>query len=171
MKLQLYSRELYMAKLALYFSSVPFPHSFFKLHKWFLKENILLQLWSIAKVVWKHLFNHFCNKQDLQNHREINRQEIFLAPLNITNDTKLREFQYKYLMHKIPNNQFLFKCKLKNYNICDFCNMCIDSNRHMFWECQLVQNLWSEVKTIFINNITWQPMNIELSYEKNKLLQ
>ena len=74
--------------------------------------------------------NHFGNEN-------VNWPKIFKAPLYISVDTNLREFQYKYLMHKIPNNQFLFKCKLKSHNICDFCNMCIDSNYHMFWECHI----------------------------------
>jgi len=29
--------------------------------------------------------------------------------INITIDTKLRSFQYKYLMHILPNNKQLFK--------------------------------------------------------------
>ena len=33
----------------------------------------------------------------------VNWPNIFKAPLYNTVDTKLREFQYKYLMHKIPN--------------------------------------------------------------------
>jgi len=69
-------------------------------------------------------------------------------------------------MHRIPNNRFLFICKLKSHNICDFCSMCLDSNKHMFWECHVIQKLWMEVKHYFITTSLCQPTNFELSYEK-----
>jgi len=103
--------------------------------------------------------NHFGNEN-------VNWPNIFNAPLYITVDTKLREFQYKYLMHKIPNNQFLFKCKPKSHNIYDFCNMCIDSNYQMFWECHDVQKLWTEIRNNFIESSLGQLTNFELSYER-----
>ena len=110
---------------------------------------------NVATIKWE---NHFGNEN-------VNWPNIFKVPFYITVDTKLREFQYKYLMHKIPNNQFLFKCKLKSHNICDFCNMCIDSNYHMFWECHIVQKLWTEIRNKFIEPSLGQLTNFKLSYE------
>lgn len=51
-------------------------------------------------------------------------------------------------MRIVPNNSFLFKCKLKPSNLCDFCLMSTDSNKHMFWECNIVQPFWSEIKQL-----------------------
>jgi len=38
-----------------------------------------------------------------------NWKNIFGQIMNITIDTKLRSFQYKYLMHIVPNNEKLLK--------------------------------------------------------------
>ena len=77
---------------------------------------------NLATIIWKyHLYKqHFY------------WTNIFKASLNITVDTKRKEFQYKYYMHKISNNQFQFKCQLKSHNICDFCSMCLESNTLTF---------------------------------------
>ena len=37
-------------------------------------------------------------------------------------DVKLRNFQYKYLMRIVPNNRYLFKCKIARTVICNFCS-------------------------------------------------
>ena len=69
-------------------------------------------------------------------------------------------------MHRIPNNRFLYKCKLKSHNICDFCSMCLDANKHTIYECHVIQKFWMEVKHCYINTYLCQPINFELSYEK-----
>ena len=86
-------------------------------------------------------------------------KSIFVKPLLLTNDTKLREFQYKYLIRIIPNNSFLLKCGLKPSNLCDFCCMTIDSNIHMFWDCTTIQTFWHDLK-LYIET------SIDYTYEK-----
>ena len=93
---------------------------------------------------------------------DIEWEIILTQSYNITIDTKLREFQYKYLMNIIPDNSFLHKCHLVQSSLCDFCTMHPDSIYHMFWECHIVQGFWSEVKLFLedkfskIINLTFQ---------------
>ncbi len=63
--------------------------------------------------------------------RELSKEDIewkgiFSLSYKSTISTKLRAFQYKYLMRIIPNNDYLFKCKLKPSNLCEFCHMNVD---------------------------------------------
>ena len=44
--------------------------------------------------------------------QELKWPQIYLMSFNCTIDVKLRNFNYKYLMRIIPNNKYLFKCKL-----------------------------------------------------------
>ena len=90
------------------------------------------------------------NKTTIKWDKELSDDNIdwkntFMQPIKLTIDTKLREFQYKYLMHKIPNNKFLLKCGFTTHSLCDFCNMNIETNKHLFWDCGVVQELWHNV--------------------------
>ncbi len=89
--------------------------------------------------------------------RELSKEDIewkgiFSLSYKSTISTKLRAFQYKYLMRIIPNNDYLFKCKLKPSNLCEFCHMNVDSNKHMFWECTVIQPFWSDISLL-----QWNP--------------
>ncbi len=90
-------------------------------------------------------------------------KKIFSLPYVCTISTKLRAFQYKYLMRIIPNNYFLFTCKLRPSNLCDFCDSFPDSNKHMFWECGQVQSYWSDISQLLKRNIL--DYDTDLTYE------
>ncbi len=94
------------------------------------------------------ILKHTVKWENELNIRNIEWKKIFISPIKNTISTKLRAFQYKYLMRIIPNNSFLFACNLKPSNLCEFCNMNVDSNKHMFWECQTIQAFWSEIDEI-----------------------
>ncbi len=51
---------------------------------------------------------HKVKWEDELDNRNIEWKSIFSLPYICTINTKLREFQYKYLMRIIPNNSFLF---------------------------------------------------------------
>ena len=58
-------------------------------------------------------------------------------------------------MRIIPTNKYLLKCNLTQSILCDFCNNNIETVNHLFWECQITQQFWSELKTFLSNlNIT-----------------
>lgn len=62
--------------------------------------------------------------------------KIYVLPIKCTIDTLLREFQYKFLKRIIPTNTFLFKCKIANSRLCDFCLSDIETVKHLFWDCK-----------------------------------
>ena len=92
--------------------------------------------------------------------QELKWPQIYLMSFNCTIDVKLRNFNYKYLMRIIPNNKYLFKCKLAPSVLCDFCSMQEETNAHLFWQCWYVQDLWSQIQEILNSN----NIEIQLSY-------
>ena len=75
----------------------------------------------------------------------LNWKSIYTNTLRAIKDIKIQNFQYKYLMCIIPNNNSLLKCKLVNSALCDFCTMDIETNTHTFWECIYVQQFWRDL--------------------------
>ena len=63
---------------------------------------------------------------------DINWKQVNLIPFNCLIDTKLRTFQYKYIMRIIPNNNFLYKCNISNTSLCDFYSMYVETNKKPF---------------------------------------
>ena len=81
---------------------------------------------------------------------EINWMSVHNLAFNSTIDTKLRNFQYKFLMRIIPTNKFLLKCKKVPSNLCDFCNRHIETQTHLFYDCFYVQVFWNQL-SIFLS--------------------
>ena len=57
-------------------------------------------------------------------------------------------FQYKILLKILITNSFLFKCKLKETQLCILCNETKETILHLFWECNIVTSLWMEMAEI-----------------------
>ena len=70
---------------------------------------------------------------------------IYLIVFKSTNDIKLRNFQYRYILRIVPTNQFLTKCNIVGSALCEFCSMEIETVSHLFWECAHVQQFWTSV--------------------------
>jgi hypothetical protein len=51
---------------------------------------------------------------------------------NITKDTKLQNFQFKLLHIILPVNSFLYKCGLKETELCTFCMETKENLLHLF---------------------------------------
>jgi len=70
------------------------------------------------------------NKWEATLSSSFNWKTIFGQTMKITIDTKLRSFQYKYLMNIVPNNEKLFKYGMIESSLCDFCSTRPESNIH-----------------------------------------
>ena len=103
-------------------------------------------------------------KWELIFDKEFETNKLFTQPFRLTHDTKLRTFQYKYIMQIIPNNSYLLQCGLTHSNLCDFCSMSVDSNMHMFWECPIIQQFWNSVK-VYIEQTANLPSISNFDYE------
>lgn len=95
--------------------------------------------------------NHQENKWEAELSGNFEWKNIFHQIINITIDTKLRSFQYKYLMRILPNNEKLFKYNMVESMLCDFCNSAPESNVHLYWECSKIQPFWCQIR-IFLQS-------------------
>lgn len=86
------------------------------------------------------------------NNENINWKLVFLTPITLTIETKLRAFQYKYLMNILPNNTYLLKISIASTAMCDFCCTLLETIEHMFWRCQYAQDLWNNVYSLISQN-------------------
>ena len=55
-------------------------------------------------------------------------------------DTKLKEFQYKFVHDILVNNYWLHKWNIRSNDICDLCNKEKEDILHMFWRCDKINN-------------------------------
>jgi len=59
---------------------------------------------------------------------------------------------FNKILHGIlSTNSLLFKCKLKETQLCNFCNETKETILHLFWECNIVKSLWLEMAEILKN--------------------
>ena len=92
-------------------------------------------------------------------------KSVFKLPYDITVNNKLRNFNYKYIMRIVRTNKELFKFKLVNSSLCDFCFQSNETALHLFWECTYAQELWRNIANIFRQN----NINIVLNFRKISL--
>lgn len=115
------------------------------------KKNKVNKILYNKQIELKQKNNKCLIKWDIEfPEEELNWKHILTTPIHSTIDTKLREYQYKYIMNLVPNNDYLHKCKITNSRLCDFCSMAPETQKHLFWECPITQNFWSNLQN-FIN--------------------
>lgn len=71
--------------------------------------------------------------------------KIYTLPFNVTLDTKLKAFQYKFLNRIIHTNEKLFSFKIADSPYCTFCKNEVESTEHFFFFCNEVDMFWKEV--------------------------
>ena len=96
-----------------------------------------------------------CHKK-LENDLEMSIEDwhdIYSLSFCITKDTKLQNFQFKLLHRILPVNSFIYKCGLKETELCTFYMETKENLLHLFWNCNLGQHFWFAVKKLF--NDVW----------------
>ena len=63
----------------------------------------------------------------------------------VSNVTKYRNFQYRFLMFNIYTNVKLYKWKILSTELCSFCHMYPETILHLFYECVYVKEYWAEI--------------------------
>ena len=67
------------------------------------------------------------------NNNEINWPNVYIKnSYTSTIDNTFRNVQYKFINRIIPTSKSLIKYKIKNSNICDLCNMQVETIKHIF---------------------------------------
>ena len=65
----------------------------------------------------------------------------------------MRSFQYKILNNVLFLNKKLHTFGIKPSPLCSFCNLYDETPYHMFYECDRVKCLWSDLVQFFQNNL------------------
>lgn len=124
------------------------------------KPNKLLYSIQQKGEMNQHLQEKWIKHLHLNSINDIPWKSVYTKYIASTNDISLRSFQYKYINRIIPTNTFLYKCKLTQSNLCDFCQENIETQEHLFWECKISQDLWSQLMNLINQNIT--PLVLDL---------
>ena len=81
-------------------------------------------------------------------------------PFIVTMEAKLREFQFRLLNRYITTNHFLKTIKIKESDICDFCQTEIETIRHLFVFCPVVKRLWQDLLDwMYPNFVLLEPLS------------
>ena len=72
-----------------------------------------------------------------------------MIPFLCTRSHKFIIFQFKILHRILCTNSLLYKCKLKETQLCTFCNESKETVLHLFWDCSVVKTLWLELSEHF----------------------
>ena len=93
----------------------------YQLLKWFHNLNVTPRE-SEINLIWKNVYD-------------------------ITNELKLREFQWKLLHRLLPCNKYLYFWKIKDTMLCSVCQE-IDSLEHRFLNCSIAVRCWTKAKNV-----------------------
>ena len=92
-------------------------------------------------------------------------------------------FQYKLLNNVLFLNKKLHIFGIKSSPLCSFCNLCDETPLHIFYECDSIKCLWSDLVHYFQNSLVLPILtpqtaifgfldstNSDYNFKKNKLL-
>ena len=68
--------------------------------------------------------------------------EAFSLIMKTTLSTKHREFQYRLIHRILVTNVKLKMWKLRDSDLCSFCNEHTETTTHLMWDCTHIQELW-----------------------------
>ena len=85
--------------------------------------------------------------QKLSTNYNMNDWKTFFSiPFTVTNDRKMQWFQIRILHRIIGTNDFLYKIKYIENNLCTFCRQKAETIEHLFWECGLSKTVWQSLR-------------------------
>ena len=105
------------------------------------------------------LISQFQNKlsnfffENLCNDNDIDWATIYMLPRLATYNTYMRSFQYKLLNNVLFLNKKLHIFGIKSSPLCSFCSLCDETPFHIFYECDSIKCLWSDLVHYFQNSL------------------
>ena len=92
-------------------------------------------------------------------------KKILTFPFSLVKDTNLRWFQFRIIHRTLGTNNLLCKMGIKVDNKCSFCNREKETIKHLFWDCEYVQDFWETVILLLVENcglenVTFNPCDI-----------
>ena len=79
-------------------------------------------------------------------------KKILTFPFSLVKDTNLRWFQFRIIHRFLGTNSLLCKMGIKTDNKCSFCNREKETIKHLFWDCEYVQDFWETVILLLAEN-------------------
>ena len=73
---------------------------------------------------------------------------------------KHQTFYWRYLYCGYVTNKMLFKANLHSNDRCSFCDREVETFKHLYWDCNIVQSLW-------VHFIEWCKLNVDCSVVYN----
>ena len=125
-----------------------------------IKKNTLIgieklnsrQLYSL--LVYTHPFTPTSQKylNKLLKTDSFDWKQIYLLPRLVILDSYSRSFQYKTLNNALCLNKKIFMFQKSTSAPCPFCKLPDETVLHLFYECDIIQNLWNELDLFFKND-------------------
>ena len=100
---------------------------------WLLVDRIDSKPSCITK--WAEVFPSFVDVEP-----EI-WERIFTMAFSVVSEPKIQSFQYRLIHRIIPCNEWLYNIKVKDTNVCDYCNA-KDDILHYFLYCDKIHTFW-----------------------------
>ena len=76
-----------------------------------------------------------------------------MLPRLVTHNSYMRSFQYKILNNILYLNKKLYIFGIKSLPLCSFCNLYDETPFHIFYQCDRVKYLWSDLVQCFQNTL------------------
>lgn len=90
----------------------------------------------------------------------------------MTRDTKLRNFQYKFIHRIIATNSFLYRINVVDSSSCTFCGESDETLDHLFWHCNKVGDIWNKIYSeLFCSKVTIEYENVCFGYASDKSMK
>lgn len=84
----------------------------------------------------------------------------FRAVYQTTICTRFCDFQYRILTSSIVTNRLLYLWKIKDNQLCTFCESFIEDEIHIFYACEKVKPLWYKIQEYVKRNDKYNLFNI-----------
>ena len=70
-------------------------------------------------------------------------EHIWSIPSLVTKETRLRVLQWKILRNIYLTNILLCKMKVRDDQMCSYCNDVVDYTEHFFFDCPTIEKFWN----------------------------
>ena len=120
----------------------------------------LTRMRMVEKLTCKEIYNFMIFKlkeaptseikiQEILNTSEILWKEVYTIARKVTVDNYSRQFHFKLCHNILYVNKILHRMHLVESSTCSFCHTEEETIVHLFSQCSVTTNLWSEIRTFF----------------------
>ena len=104
------------------------------------------------------------NFKELLKTDSLDWKNIYLLTRLVTLESYSCFFQYKILNNVFYLNKKLFTFWKWTSLLCPFCKLSDETVLHLFYKCNIIQNLWNEVDLFFENNFTLFDLTLQAAF-------